>query len=181
MKDIHMLSLLQSGFTTVDVRFLDSAWGDNEPRNANNMKLSKEVYTYKVMEVLGLKEDDLVVVPARQGFAVAKVAKVDETPQIDVDATYPYRWIVSKLDMVPYERLQQEEKDFAEIQREVRREQEKRSMFETILKDMPADSLAVRKFNAMQESHKQTIALLEAQKPSVPAPPVDNGGAVGNG
>ena len=100
MKFHHMISLLQTNYTTVKVQYL------------NGRGTKDKDYTYKVPLDAGVKVDDFVVVESSiTGYAVAKVVKVDESPDINLDATYPYSWIVQKVDLDPYyERREREQR-----------------------------------------------------------------------
>lgn len=87
----HLIALCQTGYTTVNVRFL----GDNgEPQTGT--------CTYKVPTSLALEKGDILVVPARQSFKLAKVDEVHAEPQIDVTKPLALRWAVQKVDFTGY-------------------------------------------------------------------------------
>ena len=90
----HLIALLQKNYTTVGVKF------QPQPGNDGN-----KVYTYKVPLSLAkeLAKDDLLVVPARDGFAVVKVVEIHEAPQIDVKQPLALKWIVQKVDRAAYD------------------------------------------------------------------------------
>lgn len=88
----HLIALCQTGYTTVEVRFLD----DN-----GNAQLG-QTYTYKVPTSLALAKDDILVVPARQSFKLVKVAEVHAEPQIDVSKPLALKWAVQKVDFTGY-------------------------------------------------------------------------------
>ena len=101
MKFHHMISLLQSNYTTVKVRFLNGRGGTSE-----------KDYTYKVPLDAGIQAEDYVVVEtSTTGYAIAQVVKVDDSPDINLDAPYPYSWIVQKINLDPYyERREREQR-----------------------------------------------------------------------
>lgn len=86
---LHLITLLQKGYTTVGVVFPGSV---------------KE-YTYKVSDTLRttLKNGDQVVVEAREELKVAKVARVHDAPQIDVKAPFELKWVVCRVDREAYD------------------------------------------------------------------------------
>ena len=101
MKFHHMISLLQTNYTTVKVRFLNGRGGTSE-----------KDYTYKVPLDAEIQVEDFVVVDtSTTGYTIAQVVKVDESPDINLDAPYPYSWIVQKIDLNPYhERREREQR-----------------------------------------------------------------------
>lgn len=99
MKFHHMISLLQTNYTTVKVQYL------------NGRGTQDKDYTYKVQLDAGVRVDDFVVVESSvTGYAVAKVVKVDESPDINLDAPYPYSWIIQKINLDPYYERQERER-----------------------------------------------------------------------
>ena len=99
MKFHHMISLLQTNYTTLKVQYL------------NGRGTQDKDYTYKVPLDAGVRVDDFVVVESSvTGYAVAKVVKVDESPDINLDAPYQYSWIIQKLNLDPYYERQERER-----------------------------------------------------------------------
>lgn len=141
-KPNHLISLLQNDFTTVEVLF----------PNSNSS------YTYKVplsMVQEGLKPLDMVVVPARSGFSVATVYTIHDSPQIDLDAPFEYRWIVQKVDTTAYDTRILREREFTESMKAIEKEKRKAEALEDFKKFLPADALplldgAVAKLNSAE-------------------------------
>ena len=99
MKFHHMISLLQTNYTTVKVQYL------------NGRVAQDKDYAYKVPLDAGVRVDDFVVVESSvTGYAVAKVVKVDESPDINLDAPYQYPWIIQKINLDPYYERQERER-----------------------------------------------------------------------
>lgn len=75
------------------------------------------VYTFKCNKALAaqLKPGDLVVADSAKGYSVVWVHSVDQTPQIDSEAPYPYRWAFQKVDIKALEICQVLEQAVAEV------------------------------------------------------------------
>lgn len=100
MRQNHVISLLQSGYTTIQCVYDLSA--DAKPSGV------LRAYTFKT--TLELKEDDLVVVPhSTGGMKVVKVVAVHAEPKIDLNANFDYAWTICKVDTSEYERIQKAE------------------------------------------------------------------------
>lgn len=97
----HLIALCQTGYTTVEVRFLDD----------NGNAQSGQTYTYKVPTNLALEKGDILVVPARQSFKLVKVDKIHAEPQIDVTKPLALKWAVQKVDFTGYNDQTQRETD----------------------------------------------------------------------
>lgn len=99
----HLITLLQKGYTTVEVAF------DKERQ--------RRVYTYKASLTMGLQPADLAVVESPSGFEVVTVVRVHGEPQINVKAPYKFKWVVSKVDRTAYdEQMAREKKALALLQ-----------------------------------------------------------------
>ena len=69
-------------------------------------KGNSKKYTYKVPEGVELAEGDQVVVQSPiDGLVVVTVVSVSDEAGIDLDATFKYKWIVSKVDTAGYDAL----------------------------------------------------------------------------
>ena len=102
IKPRHLLSLLQTGFTTIKVKFADNSNHDNRP--------GKE-YTYKIQGPC-FAGDWVVVDSPANGLVVVRVMSVDEAPRIDLDAEYTYKWVVQRVDVTAYKDRLEKEKAF---------------------------------------------------------------------
>ena len=74
-----------------------------------------ELYTYLVPEALKLTAGDVVVVPARTSFGLAKVYHVDATPQVNLDLADNYRWVVDRVDFKIYEQMVARDNDLQQV------------------------------------------------------------------
>ena len=88
MNKMHLLALLQTGYTTVHVCFDEKCKG--------------QTYIYKVPTKMAVVAGDMLVVPARDTFNLAWVKSVDKAPKIDVKAPFEYKWVVQKVDKAGY-------------------------------------------------------------------------------
>lgn len=107
MKQTHILSLLQSGFTTASVSY-NLNYKDDAGLNFREDKL----YTFK--HNLNLQPGDLVVVPGAEaigGFVLCVVVEAHEEPEIDLDANFEYKWIVSKVEFEAWQDIMNGEKE----------------------------------------------------------------------
>ena len=55
-------------------------------------------YTYKTD--LELEKEQLVIVEAGSSFSIAQIVAIHDTPQIDINAKFEYKWVVSTLDSI---------------------------------------------------------------------------------
>jgi len=100
MRQAQMLTLLQSGFKTVEVCY-------NTSSDSMNLR-NNRFYTFKTN--LNLKVEDLVIVEGSGCFKTVRVVVVHDEPQIDLDADFDYKWVVSKLDLTAYNEIVEGEK-----------------------------------------------------------------------
>ena len=127
----HLIALLQQGYTTVSVKFFGSTEGS----------LSQQIYTYKAPVSAKLAEGDLVVVPARKGFATAKVHEVHESPQIDVKEPLALRWIVQKVDTTAYDDQTAREEQAIKMLEQAERKQAQEEALKALLGSADREAL----------------------------------------
>lgn len=122
----HLIALLQKGYTTVEVVFLNQDSGAEQ---------TNQTYTYKVPEAVAktLVKGDLLVVPARKAFAVVKVSVIHETPKINVREPLALRWIVQKVDTTQYDDQAAREKQAVEQVEVAERRQAQEAALQTLL------------------------------------------------
>lgn len=156
MKTKHIASLLQTGFTTVQVVFRAS----QHSIAATQYEAGRipKPYTYKASLDDKLTTEDYVVVDTpTHGFVVAKVVGVDATPDLDLDADYDYKWIVQKVDPTKYQSNVAKEAAFNQAMQEVERARQRESIkmhFSEQFKDSTLGSMfdqAVASLNGPQD------------------------------
>lgn len=113
MKISNLIAALTTTLSTVGVQFKD----------ANGVAYGR-TYTYKTD--LELKVGDEVVIDAPStGLTVVVVAEVHTVADIDEDAGFNYKWIISKVDLEQHNaRIEKEAElveEFAKVQQKVSR------------------------------------------------------------
>lgn len=145
----HILSLLQTGFTTIGITFdLEMTPRDNATDRARNRNRQVGEYDYKVMESDNIKVGDFVIVDSpHSGLTVAMVSRVDAKPRIDLDAPFAYKWIVQKVDRTRYDEVLKQEEDFKEALVEVERAKQRESVIKDFQERLPENSEARKLFD----------------------------------
>lgn len=84
----------------------------DRPEDPHNFKAKGvRVYTYKVPKDMELRVGDSVVVEVGSEYKVVTVVEVHEFPQIDyTQSSIRYKWVVSKVELAQYNRLQEHDK-----------------------------------------------------------------------
>ncbi len=153
MKQHHLLSLLQNDFTTIHVAFrsdIDNAVSAPSNGGTSGFETTRSpkpkvprTYTYKALITDELKADDFVVVDhPKGGPMVGLVISVDAVANIDVDADFEYKWIVQKINRVPYETRLKKESEFLETMKAVEREAQRSELVKKFAEHLPEGSPA---------------------------------------
>lgn len=136
MRQNHIVSMLQSGYTTVNVTY---------QLQAEFIEGVTKSYTFKTF--LALIEGDIVVVPNDQkGFSLVKVIEVHKEPQIDLDATYDYKWIIDRVDFTTYDMVLTKEKESTEQLRKAQQYNKRKEVLEG-LKNVYGEDVAQLEYN----------------------------------
>jgi hypothetical protein len=175
-----MFSLLDQSFTTCHVRFDANAspktrakrlsdlpgaspiqqpprWADPDTDTSNGRD-----YCYKVPKSWDLQAGDHAVVIGRNGcLAVVLVTRVDALPDIDVDADFNYKWLVSKVDLTEHDALVEREKSFSDTMLEIERVKQRESLVASFRDSLPEGSEARRLFE--QTTGTLTAPVVEGQ------------------
>lgn len=151
MKNKHLLSLLQEGYTTVEVVFENGPndgckpWADNRVPPAP--RAPARHHTYKVWKEDDVQEGDAVVVERDSGeLLVVTVVAAHEVPKIDIDASWDYKWIVQKVDMSNYRSQLKREEDFTAMMLEIERTRQREFLLGQFREGLPEGSNARRMF-----------------------------------
>ena len=152
----HILSLLQTGFTTIAVSFEVGMNATDDPTlRARNRNTRVKEYTYKALESDNLKVGDLVVVDSpSEGFTIVEVTRVDAKPRIELDAPFAYKWIVQKIDRSRYDNLLAQEAEFKEALVEVERVKQRETVMKSFQEVLPEGSEARKLFETTIEAAK---------------------------
>jgi len=170
MKQKHLYSLLDQSYTTIKVVFtqeqVSAPRAPQAPRQARDAASEAatrasipwampeqtyhgKAYTYKVARDVEVKVDDFVVVYSdARGLVIARVVEVHETPQIDVDASFDYKWIVQRIDREAYQRRVDAERVFSDSMLQVERVRQRESMLRGFHENLPEGSEARRLFDS---------------------------------
>ena len=128
----QLISLLQTNYTTVGVRFYQS----------------RQTYTYKALLSLELREGDLVVVHTSiKGYSVADVVQVYKTPKIDVIIEH-YKWVVQRVDLSLYSEILAKEEQAIETLREIEEIKQRKEVVDSFTNNLPPS--LKKKFKKME-------------------------------
>ena len=152
----HILSLLQTGFTTIAVAFDYNADADTDPvLRARNRSTRVKEYSYKALLTDNIKVGDLVVVDSpSEGLIIVQVIRVDAKPRIELDAPFAYKWIVQKIDRSRYDNLLAQEAEFKEALVEVERVKQREAVMKSFQEVLPEGSEARKLFETTVEKAK---------------------------
>lgn len=184
MKQKHILSLLQTGFTTVEVWIApkegnvgqpqpQQPWMDNHQPAVPGAPAAPmpPTYTFKASLTDNLVVGDYVVVITTIGIQVGKIMRVDLTPQIDPDADMEYKWIVQKVDLTAHQAKLEQEAQFNAALLEIERQKKRDELQAQFVEQLGEDSAARKLFDGAIQSLNQTIAAPVAPV-TPPTPPV---------
>lgn len=91
--------LAMSDYYTVMVAF------DLRPLDSVDPNDLPQLYTYLVNERLNLATGDIVVVPSKTAFNLARVYAVDNPPDLNMDTADQMRWVVDRVEFGLYEEM----------------------------------------------------------------------------
>jgi hypothetical protein len=148
MKNVHLMTLLQEGYTTCTVVFNPTAIkptrslqheinAAQQPSYREPKAPEPKTYSYKVPLDFGLKAGDIAVVLVGADYRCVSVLFVDETPQIDVDAPFEMKWIVSKVDTARHAEQTARESAFLAEYEKTKRLVAKKRAIKLLMADMP--------------------------------------------
>jgi len=63
-----------------------------------------KLYTYKVKKGYVQAGDLALVLDTQNRFKVVQVVSVDDTPNIDVNSAFDYKWLVQRIDTTTYDK-----------------------------------------------------------------------------
>ncbi len=163
IKPKHLLSLLQTGFTTIQVQFpADLPQGEvtasRHDRNSGQTVVGKvKDYTYKIMGPCS-PGDTVVVDSPYSGLTCVKVISVDETPRIDLGADFTYKWVVQRVDTSAYKEMLEKEEAFTSQVEEVQRINQRDQLLRQYADAFPAGSPARDAFDKALKDFNPQLA-----------------------
>lgn len=145
----HVLSLLQEQYTTINISFDNDMTDEDPPYRARNRGQQAKRYTYKARLCDNIKAGDHVIVDTpHNGLTIVVVESIDPTPNINLSAPFPYKWIVQKVDRTVYDELVRREEAFRLALVEVERQKQREAVLKDINEHLPPDSEARKLFDA---------------------------------
>lgn len=100
MRQNHVVSLLQTGYTTVQAVYnIDDLEGSFSKR-----------YTFKVLNDMNVKVGDICVVQT-SGYSLVRIINVHDEPNINLDSEFDYKWVVDKVNLERYKNIITVEKE----------------------------------------------------------------------
>lgn len=176
MKQKHLYSLLDTSYTTIGVTF-SSGSAAQRPTKAPQARMVREApweqdedyegqsYVYKAPLEFDIKLGDFVVVHNEaRGYRVGKVCRVDAHPQIDIDASFDYKWIVQRIDVEGYDKRNEAERVFSDAMLQIERVRQREMMLKGFQDTLPDGSEARRLFD--QTVGKLTGPVIDGSAPS---------------
>lgn len=133
----HMLAFLQDNYTTVGVKFYIN----------DSILTQGKTYTYKVLLTDDVKVGDTCVVDVNGIAKTVQVVEVHTTPRIDTNATYPYKWIVQKVDYARYEKQVDVEGKVRDMFFEIEREQARKDFVANFKDSLEGNEKAMALFD----------------------------------
>jgi hypothetical protein len=169
----HLLSLLQTGFTTIKVRFpADLAPASTHPahsRTTGQPLDQGQLYTYKHMGAVYVG-DTVVVDSPHSGLCCVRVVEVDDTPRIDLSAKFVYKWTVQRVDKTEYLAMLDREEKFTGQVAELQRAQQRQALLMQHASAFPVGTpareefdRAVAEFNPALAAEMKTLAGTDAK------------------
>ncbi|MDY3331695.1 MAG: hypothetical protein SOX43_07050 [Pelistega sp.] len=118
---IPQIELLQTKFYTLEAVFLKSEHLLDYIALSRKKRLHKVQtessfpYTFKVDNSLKLKKGQFVVAHTNSGLKVVLITKIHKKPQINTQAGFTYKWVLSKIKTKRFVKRMKEEKKIASI------------------------------------------------------------------
>lgn len=156
MQNKHLYTLLDSTYTTIKVVFGKVARSKpplkmERGEIALNETSEQSAFTYKVRKDSGIKVDDAVIVESPQnGLQIVRVVEVHDTPQIDLDAPFEYKWIIQRVDRTEHDEQVAKERQFNDTMLEVERTRIREETLNNMRQHLPEGSEARKLFDQAQ-------------------------------
>lgn len=154
MQNKHLYTLLDTTYTTIKVVFGKVARtkpsSQRDPMEELDRK-DPQSFTYKIRKDSGVKVDDAVIVESPQnGLQIVRVVEVHDTPQIDLDAPFEYKWIIQRVDRTEHDEQVAKERQFNDTMLEVERTRIREETLNNMRQHLPEGSEARKLFDQAQ-------------------------------
>ena len=183
MKHKHIFSLLDNTFTTVRVTYDNDAAAVTKPKTLRAQQAPSAppmpawgdpaddgafatgaTYVYKIPRAWMPRVGQQAIALVHGRMTVVTIMQVDETPDIDIDAAYDYKWLVQLIHTTEFEELVEREKAFGAAMLEVERTKKREELVNSFRNTLEPGSAALKLF-------EQTAASLTVDKPAPVTPP----------
>lgn len=149
--------LLQKPFITVDVVFNDHIDVDDIINGTIARPINQPHYTFKAELDSGLAVGDYVVVHAQQTLKIVQIIAVHDTPKIDSNASFEYKWVIERIDFQAFCQRRLEERQINKLLAELERiEAENHLQKRLEAASQQDENFATLLKNFLQQSIKQT-------------------------
>jgi hypothetical protein len=122
----HAFSMLDDSYRTVGVQFL------GEDGDINAPSIRSKTYVYKAPKTWELVAGDFALVMVNTALKIVRICEIHAEPQIDLEAQYPYKWLVQKIDMSEYDALMTREQEFDAFAKDHARQVQRRLFVESV-------------------------------------------------
>ena len=132
------LNYLQTDYTTVKAIFIkDLAIFDIQHQSLTSILAEQKQdafreYSYKADSRLNLVKGDLAIVHANNGLAIVQISHVDETPHIDPNVSFHYKWVIDKIDLDGFKARLDEEENLKQLIAKLNHVEQQKQLIERI-------------------------------------------------
>lgn len=105
----YPVHLLQEKFITVGAVFENDLTVEHLLKSEIPLENHQFAYTFKAEADIDLKVGDFALVHANEEAKIVRVVEIHNTPQLDSQAKFKYKWIIQKLDFSAYRKRLEEE------------------------------------------------------------------------
>lgn len=111
-QDLH---LLQKPFITVGAVFEDDVSVDEILHKGTDNAYQGFCYTFKAEVDNNLQVGDYAIVHANHALKIVKIVQVHDTPNIDINAKFEYKWVIQKIDFANFKQRLDEQKQLENL------------------------------------------------------------------
>lgn len=157
-QDLHYL---QKPFITVGAVFEDDI-GINDILNdaaTGDFEYQGFCYTFKAEIGSNFAVGDYAVVHARDELRIVKIVQVHDTPKIDINASFEYKWVIQKIDFTTFKERHSEQKRIDTLLNALQIAERKEALLERLSKMSQKDE----RFNALLQQTLSPNTLIDTK------------------
>lgn len=149
----HLVSLLQEGYKTIKVSFVERParsledfnpidlmpWQQQEAARQGQQATGQR-YTYKCH--FECQVGDLVILPPASDSklpSIGTVVQVDDEPDLNFESGIEYKWAIAKVDTSAYADIMRREKELIKMLREQEKKTQRKRLLESYQLSLPDD------------------------------------------